>query len=348
MRSWIMLLFITFLAGAAQPPTPLKGGERILWVGNSYSDFWGPVSEVLKAFFVAQPQPLSVHFQGKGKGMGTLTEYYLGVEYAAGTLDSIRKGTWDLVVLQGWEDASYNLAYCAEKGSYSWENKEHPGATDTFVKYGKLLYDEAKKAGAEPVFFYPQCSAWNFNKDFALAELSYAALGAATDGFIVPVIDAWDTARIIFPPATYACAGNQGSTPSNDFIKIFYSDCGHQNGNGMLLTSSVWYTVLTGGKSPVNLHPTYPIGMTGQWDPGKEQIIKEIGYKTGLKILGGGSVQVSARRAYRELKIVSPVMFQDSRTFMRAPGLLLNGKRVFETGVKEIAPGMRIPDPVRK
>ena len=255
-------LFTVPMFGEDVPPvqlTPLKNGDKILFLGNSYSGFNGPLHEEVKMLVKASNANITISTGEAGKGMGILKEYV--VWQSLDVLNKIKTGGYTHVVIQGWEDAM-NLK------DMEWtENNElfpnavritnrtgYPACQDTMLKYLKILDEEVKKAGAKTILFEPHVSANNWVADFPKSADTYAKLKKEVSVFHAPVINAWDSLRILYPPVRYECA------PGTGFIKMLYSDCGHQNSDGAALDGMVFYSMLT-RQSAETLKPELPSKM---------------------------------------------------------------------------------------
>ncbi|MDX2022830.1 MAG: hypothetical protein SF187_21535 [Deltaproteobacteria bacterium] len=282
--------------GAAAPltiPVVLKGRERILWVGNSFSEFFGPVSSAVNALLkAATPSIADVTFVEKGKGMGILQEYY---EWTSlGVLDAIEKGDFDYVVIQSWEDA------ISRSGPEVWENGEknpnYAAAYETvqanFVKYVGLFKKAIESAGAKMILYQPHVSNWDWEAQYPKSQMSHAkARDAYPDLIVFSTLSAWDQVRKDYPTSMYRCAGDADRTVANpDFISLLYSDCGHQNGMGMALDAFTLYSLFTGGRSAEGLVPVWPgdIGKA-RWDVDRLPYLAKVGHMAAQKAMGTAS-----------------------------------------------------------
>ena len=250
--------FTVSVFGEEAPPvqlTPLKNGDKILFLGNSYSSFCGPLHEEVKALVRASNTNTNISTGEAGKGMGILKEYV--VWESLDVLNKIRTGGYTHVVIQGWEDAMNlkDMEYTENPETHGGvritDRYGYPACQDTMLKYLKILDEEVKNAGAKTILFEPHVSANNWVADFPKSADTYAKLKKEVSVFHAPVINAWDSLRVLYPPERYECA------PGTGFIKMLYGDCGHQNFDGAALDGMVFYSMLT-RQSAEGLKPELP------------------------------------------------------------------------------------------
>jgi len=191
--------------GIAADLVPVRNNERILWVGNSFSDWFGPITPALGAAFRAAGAPSGVTFHQVVRGMGTFQVYYTETELHV--LDSIRSGHFDRLVLQGYQDAY--------KGT-------DEGDVASFLNYGVLFCNEAHAQDMEVVLFCPQLEGWEWEDNkWQIALNNYATVASSGDASVAPAILAWK--RVVEEKGVDAARS------------LLYHDWQHQNGNGMLL-----------------------------------------------------------------------------------------------------------------
>jgi hypothetical protein len=241
MASLAILLSIGALASAvqaagssttAQKSLPLKGGERVLFVGNSltaslpktlnemfeanglptfegyrlqiwnqtFETHWTIARETHPRLFHEEIPAYADGFAVKGattlwkKGQYNDPKYTdRGFIYAA---EAIRNGTpegrpWDFVVLQGYRAH-------LESNNVTEGPDGQPVFEGPFLKYGALLIEEVKKAGAQPILYQawllnPEQGGGNedpnsyYNQNFDRLIANCRALGEACDVPVVPV-----------------------------------------------------------------------------------------------------------------------------------------------------------------
>jgi hypothetical protein len=180
------------LAGAvfaATPALPIKGGERILFIGNSLT---GQLPEELNALFAANGLPGFEGYRIQIWNQTFETHWTLSRETHKDLFyDPVPKHA-DGYAVKGqctlWKKGQYNDPKYVDRGyilaaeairngtpdgkpwdivvlqsyhSHAEENKMTAGPDGKpvfegpFMKYGALLLDEIKKVGAQPVFYQP-------------------------------------------------------------------------------------------------------------------------------------------------------------------------------------------------
>lgn len=227
------------LPAAPLPVEPLQDGDSVLFIGNSFSDWSGPLPNVIQKLITASGSGLDVHFTIKVKGMGILKEY--ATWSSLGMIDEIQKGGWKYVVIQGWEDAiSRKDAQQTEGGTPITDYIGWPACQDTMLKYLQVLDAEVRAVGATTILYEPHVGASGYLTNLDRSNQTYAMLQSQVDCFHAPVIMAWDSLRYRYPTDEYICGGSPGS-----FIDLFYADCGHQNADGMLLDAMTFYGIFT-------------------------------------------------------------------------------------------------------
>ena len=244
----LVLLFTASTAFAQQPPqvvTPLQNGDKMLFIGNSFSDWGGELHNSVQNIIKASGTNLSVDFTFKVKGMGVLKEYATMEEL--GMMAEIKKGGWKYVVIQGWQDAII--------------------AQDTMLKYLKELDDEVVKAGAKTILYEPHVDLQPFVEHKAISNATYERLRNEVSVFYASTLFAWDSMRVRYP---------------DNFAQILYADDGgHQNNTGMALDAMTFYTILT-QRSAETLKPTFAIRTD---NPALYEEMAAIGYNTGKYLL---------------------------------------------------------------
>lgn len=264
-----------------QQITPLQDGDKVLFIGNSFSDWNGPLPNAIQSIIKASGSGLQVDFTFKVKGMGILKEY--ATWESLGIMDEIKKGGWKYVVIQGWMDAiDQKDSGTLEDGSVNpLESKGWPACQDTMLKYLRIMDQEITRVGAKTILYEPQVNSWNYIEEFSRSHQTYTKLRNAVSVFYAPILDGWDAVREQFPSVSYECP-NEGST---GFIKYLYADCGHQNGNGMALDAMIFYSIFT-HKSASTLAPLFPAKMG---NPELYETFADIAYRTAKGILAANN-----------------------------------------------------------
>ena len=281
------LLCITDLH--SQKPAPLAGGEKILWIGNSFSGWCGPISNCLSSLCKAS-NINNIQVKSMGKGMGILKEYCM---CPLGIIDEIKTGNYDIVVFQGWQDSytrrDWEYYNCSGTHLDGAAYTGWPMAKDTFVKYGTLLKNEAVASGAAAVAQMPHIGVKFPSTDWTRNWESYNALNSASGTYIMPSLNAFDSAHKYFKVYTDGSGNPIKTGDADNLYDVLYGDAGHQNSNGMALETYFCYTVLTGGKCPVGLDPIdmpckYDCG--GSFTTSLQPVLAGIAYRKGLEWLG--------------------------------------------------------------
>jgi chitodextrinase len=278
LAAFTCLLFASGLHAQATPRqvTPLQNGDKVLFIGNSFTDWFGPLPSAIQSVIQASGSGLSVSFTVKVKGMGILKEY--ATWSSLGMVDEIRKGGWKYVVIQGWEDAiNRKDSQTSEGGATITDYTGWPACQDTMLKYLRVLDAEVRAVGAITILYEPHVGASGYLTNLDHSNQTYARLKYDVSLFHAPVITAWDSLRYRYPTTVYACSG---FTPGS-FIDKLYSDCGHQNSDGMALDAMVFYTILT-RRSASTLRPLLLATMKNQ---GLFEEFAQLAYKTGKAIL---------------------------------------------------------------
>jgi len=232
--------------------TPLQNGDKVLFIGNSFTDWFGPLPNTIQALIKADGSNLNVSFSLIVKGAGILKEY--ATWPSIGAMAEIQKGGWKYVVIQGWNDAIVSTV--AEQ--------------DTMLKYFKMLDDEVVKVGATSILYEPHVSQTGYPTDFDKSASTYLKLKNSVSCFHAPVIKAWDQMRINHP----GDANTLGS-----FVQLLYHDGGHQNNNGMALDAMTFYTIFT-HRTASTLKPVIAMSR-----PEIYEELADIAYTTGKSIL---------------------------------------------------------------
>lgn len=193
------LLFIILLVGLCSVVADFASAEgevkRVLFIGNSYTaGIKAPVAALLKRSGVEQVD--FIHPGGK-----TLTWHLEN-----GALDAIRKGGYDIVVLQ---EQSQTPAY--------------PNLRPAFLKSTVELAKAIRASGARPVLFQTwgrrdgdkvnASVAPTFEKMQSLLTQGYARAGELADAEAAPVGEVWANLRAVNEPLARRMYQRDGSHP---------------------------------------------------------------------------------------------------------------------------------------
>ena len=159
-RLWKPLIFILLFAFVTSSCGPNLPSKRILFIGNSYTDYNGGVDQLLLNLApnakVSRISPggytLQAHFEDEA------------------TLEAIRLGDWDVVVLQEQSQNSVTNYY-------------------NFYEYAQKLDAEIKKSGAETVMFmtWERPDSVQYGVTTQALYNSYTALGQQLGVKVAPV-----------------------------------------------------------------------------------------------------------------------------------------------------------------
>ncbi|MEI6034604.1 MAG: PKD domain-containing protein [Verrucomicrobiae bacterium] len=216
-------------------PFPLQKGARVLIIGNSLVSFHGMIRDWLKTFDSLCGDPLGIHVEGIGKGMGKLDEY--ATWDRLGIKAKIDEG-WDVVIIQPWTEA--------------YDEKVSDG---DLLKHATTLVGWARAAGAYPVIYEPQFD-WIFFKRYqARGHERLLKIAEELDTGYLPAGQAWVTVEKDYPQPVFAdSALGQGTTNDDPkaFNKVMFADSVHQSYSGALFNSLMVWKYLT-GRSPKDL-----------------------------------------------------------------------------------------------
>lgn len=262
--------------GVPQCITPLQDGDKVLFIGNSFTDWNGPLPSEIQAIIKASGSNLNVTFTLMTKGCGILKEY--ATWSSLGMMAEIQKGGWKYVVIQGWRDAiDYKDSPVSESGVTNTDYLGWPQCQDTMLKYLKIIDAEVRKVGATTILYEPHVGHSVFITEMSKSHNTYAKLRSAVSCFYAPVVDAWDSLRIRYPSADSSCL----NYTLGSYADLFYHDCGHQNSNGMAMDAMIFYAFFT-RRSASTLKPIFPQLMSR---PDLYEELAGIAYNTGKKIL---------------------------------------------------------------
>jgi len=168
------LLAGTVAAASAQDDTdaPEALPERVLFIGNSHTARHGGLDWVIENMVAAETEPRP--FDGTARTENGVTLEY---HYDNGAVNTIRKGDFDAVVLQGYLPHS------------------RTGTAGSFLEYARLLDKVVRKSGAQTVFFmtWPQgYGDWSTLEDTIEA---HRLISAELDAPVAPAALAFERAR---------------------------------------------------------------------------------------------------------------------------------------------------------
>ena len=195
-RFWKYLTFVLLLAYITSSCGPKLPSKRILFIGNSYTDLNGGLDTRLLGF---APNSESARITPGGY---TLQNHWEN----ANTLEAIRSGDWDVVVLQEQSQNSVTNYY-------------------NFFEYAQRLDAEIKQAGAETVMFmtWERPDSIQYGVTAQAVNNAYTALGQQLGVKVAPVGLAFSMALQERPD-----------------LKLYIED-GHPTPEGTYLATCVFY-----------------------------------------------------------------------------------------------------------
>jgi hypothetical protein len=201
---------IAFLLVPAAPHARAAGAPlRILWIGNSFT-FVNDLPKIITELADSSHMSHAPEITGILKGGEMLKGHW-----ANPALQDALKKKWDVVVMQ--EQSTTPIT-----------------APDTLLKYGTLIGNAARKAGAKVVLYVT----WPQKKRPTAADsivTAYRALGKAVHAKLALVGPAWMNVL--------------AADPSTE---LYMKDGSHPDPQGSYIAACVFYQVLY-GKSPVGL-----------------------------------------------------------------------------------------------
>lgn len=201
---WVALGLLSLLTanGSAQDS---RDTLRVLFVGNSYT------------YFENLPQVVSVLSEQTGTvlitekitiGGAKLSEHWRGAR-GLNTVEKIRNGDYDIVVLQEWSLGTVN-------------------ERDSAVYYLGLFSKLSRDAGAEP-YYYLTWGREKIPQQQEVISRVYRETAALNRAIVVPAGEAWALARELRPD-----------------LKLYDPDGTHPSDLGTYLTACVFVATITG------------------------------------------------------------------------------------------------------
>lgn len=208
-RSFSLLLLFIAAISCLQPKE--KDEIRILFIGNSYT-YFNSTPELVKAFIQEKFPEQSVITQLISGGGMTLADHWQN----EGTVETIRTGEWDYVVLQ--EQSKLGMGVMIDNDMYF-------GQTERFFEHARKFDNEITKADAKTVFLMT----WSVRdqpNEQAILTHAYTTIAKELEALVVPVGIVWDKVRTI---------------PK---IDLYADDGGHPSPEGSYLTAVTLYATL--------------------------------------------------------------------------------------------------------
>jgi len=189
----------------------IKGtGEKILFIGNSFTFIHGGVEKYVKKLAASAVPSKHIEVESKSIAGATLAIHYNLPE----THDVIRDGSYDVVILQG------DIPELTEKN------------IDPFLKYSRLFDQEIKATGAKTMFFMT----WPYERLnwITLDEIvtAHKDISAELNSLVAPV-------GIAF----------QQASEEQPELAVLIDDKEHESIYGIYLAACVIYSTLFGESS---------------------------------------------------------------------------------------------------
>lgn len=218
-KSFSLLLLFIIAISCLQPKE--KDEIRILFIGNSYT-YYNSSPELLMALIHEKFPDHVVETQLISGGGMTLADHWQN----EGTIQTIRTGDWDYVVLQ--EQSKLGMGVMIDNDIYF-------GQTKRFFEHARKFDIEITKADAKTVFLMT----WSVRdkpKEQAILTHAYIAIAKELKAVLAPVGLVWDELR------------------ANPKIDLYADDGGHPSAMGSYLSAVTLYATLMADD---------PLGLTG-------------------------------------------------------------------------------------
>ncbi len=217
MNMRMLLQVLTVAAGSACAVIPIGDGERILFVGNSYTGFTGGLHNHVKSICAMGSPALNITTTLEWAGGTELLELY----DVTNAVSEIRSGNYDVVVLQADNDPFIDTA--------------------RFFQAVRKFDVEIKAAGAQTALYMPWTYPTQELGSYLYCLNNHNAIAAEVGAYIVPVGVVWWGMRKRPPLGLeeFACWVDGGA------------DC-HQDDTGTTLNTYTFYAALT-GRSPAGI-----------------------------------------------------------------------------------------------
>jgi hypothetical protein len=203
---------------ASQSIAASSGALRVLFLGNSYT-YYHNLPRLVEEF-AAAAGGRKIETRMIAPGGASLADHLAN----RNTLEAIRTGRWDFVVLQ--EQSQLGAVYLVN-------GEPRVGNAEAFFTSARALAAEIHKAGATPVLFHTWPRREAPDSDRAMLDYAYTHLTREIKALRAPVGPAWMKARTELRGAS-----------------LYADDGSHPSTAGSYLAAAVLYATLT-GTSPV-------------------------------------------------------------------------------------------------
>jgi hypothetical protein len=220
-----VLLALTLLSCGSEKPAATSstsaasdGALRVLFLGNSYT-YYNNLPRIVEEFAAASGKR-KIETRMIAPGGASLADHLANKR----TLEAIRSGRWDYVVLQ--EQSQLGAVYLVN-------GEARVANPDAFFAAARKLDAEIRKAGAKTVLYHTWSRRDAPDSDRAMLDYAYLRSARELDAAVALVGLAWQQAR----------AELRGAS-------LYADDGSHPSTSGSYLAAAVIYATLT-GTSPV-------------------------------------------------------------------------------------------------
>lgn len=237
-----MGLLLLLILSVSCSPSKEVDEIRILFIGNSYT-YYNSTPEVIKELIHEKFPDQAVEIQLISGGGMTLADHWQN----QGTVETIRTGNWDYVVLQ--EQSKLGMGVMID-------NEMYFGQTERFFEYARKFDTEITNANAKTVFLMTW-SARDQPNEQAILTHAYTTIAKELGAIVAPVGLVWDELR------------------TNPKIDLYSDDGGHPSPLGSYLSAVTLYATLM-ADDPFGLSGTvtgYRLSSSGEPSLDKEVLI---------------------------------------------------------------------------
>jgi hypothetical protein len=216
LRSVVLLSTVLVLGHVGtQAQIPIEDGSRVLFIGNSYTGYHCTLPEYVRLACAAATPSIDIHTESVLLYANELSAIFTNTN----AVERIREGTWDLVVLQGYNDPIIDhAAYAQAVTSFNEEISAAGALTVLFMVWEMRMHENR----------------WAINSIRSVTDSLAAALNIA----VVPVGQLWMTIKYVPPRSLIP-----------DPLAFLYQDDVHPTPMSAGMNAWVFYTIFT-GQSP--------------------------------------------------------------------------------------------------
>ena len=224
------LLGAVLTRSAPAADIPISDGTRILFIGNSFTELFGGVDSYVKAACAASKPPIKITTKRIIGWAQELSNLYANTD----AVNEIKNGKWNIVVLQGFNNAQ------------NWP----PGSVESFYDSVRRFDAVIKATGGKTVLFMHWAGNptknWmgeaKYENDTKTLVDNYTRIGKEIGAVVVPC-------GLVLHDLTK-------NPPAKDLPKDYlYHDDIHQNALSSGINGYTFFTMLT-HRSPIGMHYT--------------------------------------------------------------------------------------------